>query len=37
MAPLGIQNAVFVQCYNDSPEEVDWVFEQVLEEGEAQR
>ena len=29
MATQGIKNAVFVQCYNDCPEEVDWVYEQV--------
>jgi L-fuconolactonase len=29
MATAGIKNAVFVQCYNDCPEEVDWVFQQV--------
>ena len=29
MAARGIKNAVFVQCYNDCPEEIDWVYKQV--------
>ena len=29
MAARGIKNAVFVQCYNDCPEEIDWVFKQA--------
>ena len=29
MAGRGIKNAVFVQCYNDCPEEIDWVFKQA--------
>ena len=29
MGGRGIKNAVFVQCYNDCPEEIDWVFKQV--------
>jgi len=28
MATVGITEAVFVQCYNDSPEEIDWVLKQ---------
>jgi len=29
MGGRGIKNAVFVQCYNDCPEEIDWVFKQA--------
>ena len=29
MATQGVKNAVFVQYYNDCPEEVDWVYQQV--------
>jgi len=29
MATQGIKHAVFVQCYNDCPEEVDWVYQQA--------
>ena len=29
MAARGIKNAVFVQCYNDCPEEIDWIYKQV--------
>ena len=29
MAGRGIKNAVFVQCYNDCPEEIEWVFKQA--------
>ena len=29
MGKRGIKNAVFVQCYNDCPEEIDWVYSQA--------
>lgn len=29
MNVMGIKNAVFVQCYDDCPEEVDWVYKQA--------
>ena len=29
MGKRGIKNAVFVQCYNDCPEEIDWVYKEA--------